>query len=92
MDGERRRKLQELKPTNQKKAIQQEYKTMKWKVNFFDKHGDETRSLNIIAENEDAAERLAALEADKRGWSQSFKVADAEKVDTSDLLTHENNN
>ena len=55
---------------------------MDWKVNFFDKHGDETRSLVVVADSEDAAEEAAAAEADRRGWAQCFKVADAEPLDT----------
>ena len=35
---------------------------MDWKVNFFDKHGDETRSLVVVAASEDAAEEAAAVQ------------------------------
>ena len=55
---------------------------MKWRVNFFDKHGDETRSITVAADTEDAAENAAAAEADSRGWPQCFKVADAECLAT----------
>jgi hypothetical protein len=51
-----------------------------WRVNFFDKHGDETRSLTVSADNSDAAEEAAAAEADRRKWPQCFKVADAEQL------------
>lgn len=62
--------------------IQNHAEIMQWKVNFCDKHGDETRSLIINAKNELDAVDFAAQKADDIGWSQSFKVADAEKVDT----------
>ena len=55
---------------------------MKWRVNFFDKHGDETRSLTVDADTEKEADQVAADEADSRGWPQCFKVADAECLDT----------
>jgi len=54
---------------------------MKWRVNFFDKDGDETRSLTVDAGDEDGAETAGEAEADRRGWSDSFKVADAEPVE-----------
>lgn len=57
---------------------------MKWKVHFFDKHGDETRTLTVDADTEDAAEFAAATKADESGWPQYFKVADAECLDTPD--------
>ena len=53
---------------------------MQYRVNFFDKHGDETRTLTVDAANEDNAEEAAAAEADARGWPASFKVADAELI------------
>jgi len=58
---------------------------MKWRVNFFDKNGDETRSLTVDADTEDAAESAAEAEADSRGWPQWFKIADAECLDTPNV-------
>jgi len=52
-------------------------------VNFFDKHSDETRSLNVDACDWDEAENIAADRADAMGWPQSFKVADAEEIISS---------
>lgn len=56
---------------------------MLWLVNFFDKHGTETRTLTVAAETEDDAESKAAEEADAAGWSRSFKVADAQPIETT---------
>jgi len=55
-------------------------KTTRWRVLFFDKHGDETRSIVVEAGSEEEAEASGAAEADRRGWSQSFKVAEAEEI------------
>ena len=52
----------------------------KWRVNFFDKNGDETRSLVVYADNEDAAEKAAEKEVDNRGWPRCFKIADTEEA------------
>ena len=53
---------------------------MKWRVNFFDKNGDETRSLEVEADDEDAAEMAGETEANLREWPISFKILDAEKI------------
>ena len=55
---------------------------MKYRANFFDKNGDETRSLTIEIPagnkaSEEAIEVAACLEADKRGWPDCFKFSDA---------------
>lgn len=55
--------------------------SMNWRVNFYDKNSDETRSLIVQADSEDAAEIMGEKEADCRGWSNSFRVADAEPID-----------
>jgi len=55
---------------------------MRWRVDFYDKHGDETRSLTVTADNEEAAECAAEAEADKRRWRRSFKIAEAVPLDT----------
>lgn len=39
------------------------------------------RSLTVDAGDEDGAETAGEAEADRRGWSDSFKVADAEPVE-----------
>jgi hypothetical protein len=54
---------------------------MKWRVNFFDKNSSETRSLTVNADNEEEAESKAEIEADNLGWSNNFKIADAEKLE-----------
>ena len=52
----------------------------KYKVNFFDKNGTETRSVTVDANNEDQAEDMACEYAENEGWSKNFKVADAEEI------------
>lgn len=54
-----------------------------WRAYFFDKNGDEERSLTVEAENEALAEAAAEKEADRRGWPQSFKLADLIDTDTN---------
>jgi hypothetical protein len=51
---------------------------MQYRVNFYEKHGDETRSLLVDACDYDEAESLAADRADQLGWPTYFKVADAQ--------------
>ena len=53
----------------------------KWRVHFFDKFGDETRSLVVEAENSDMAEDKACEEADKRGWHSGFRTDEAIEID-----------
>jgi len=60
---------------------QTEGTTTKWRVNFFDKDGDEMRSLTVDAGDEDGAETAGEAETDRRSWPDSFKVADAEPVE-----------
>lgn len=53
----------------------------KYRANFFDKNGDETRSLVVEVPDdadEDAIETAACDEADKRKWDNCFKFSDAE--------------
>lgn len=52
-----------------------------YRVNFMDKHSDETRSITVQAENEDDAETKACERADNEKWDDSFKVLDAEEID-----------
>ena len=52
----------------------------RFRVNFFDKNGDEFRSITVEAANELQAEDKAIAEADKRGWPNSFRLGDVEKV------------
>ena len=59
-----------------------------WRVNFFDRHGDETRSLTVDADSEDTAESAAEEEANSQGWPQCFKIADAECLDTPNAEHH----
>ena len=56
----------------------------KYRANFFDKNGDETRSLIVEVSDEadlDAIEAAACEEADKRKWSKCFKFADVEEIE-----------
>jgi len=53
----------------------------RYRANFYDKNSDETRTLTVEAPNEDKAEDAACTEADKRGWSNSFRLGDVEEVD-----------
>lgn len=53
----------------------------RYRVNFFDKNGDEYRSITVEAESESDAEDKAATEADKRGWPNSFRLGDVEEED-----------
>jgi len=61
---------------------------MKWKVNFFNEN-NEFRFIVVEANNEDEAEAIAEMEANKRDWPMGFKildafeVLDAEKIDES---------
>lgn len=50
---------------------------MKYRVHFYDKNGDETRSLMVEAPDQEVAEARAEEEADKRGWPSGFRVADS---------------
>ena len=55
---------------------------MKYRANFYDKNGDETRSLivqNAIDEND--AENQALTEADVRKWPLNFRLADVEEIE-----------
>jgi hypothetical protein len=52
----------------------------RWRANFFDKNGDETRSLTVVALTDEEAEALAEKEADRRKWPSSFKLADVEEI------------
>lgn len=54
---------------------------MKYRVHFFDKNGDETRSLVVDADDKDSAEDVAESEADERGWPANFRICDAEPVE-----------
>ena len=53
----------------------------KYRANFFDKNSDEFRSFYVEAGNENDAEHAAEAKADKRGWPDSFKLGDVEKVE-----------
>jgi len=52
----------------------------RYRANFFDKNGDESRSFTVEADSEQQAEDKATAEADKRGWPNSFKLGDVEEV------------
>ena len=54
---------------------------MKFRVNFFDKNSDETRSFYVHANDKQEAEDIADKEADRRGYPKSFKIADVELID-----------
>lgn len=54
---------------------------MKWRVNFFDKHSNETRTLTVEATDENNAETKGESEADAKGWPKSFKISDVEEID-----------
>lgn len=53
----------------------------KWQVWFYDKHSEETRTLQVEADCEEDAEEKAAQEADDRGWPLSFRVGEAMPMD-----------
>lgn len=53
----------------------------KYRANFFDKNGDEFRSLIVEAKNENDAEDKAETEANQRGWPESFRLGDVEEID-----------
>lgn len=53
----------------------------KWQVLFYDKHSEETRTLQVEADCEEDAEEKACKEADSCCWSQSFRVGDAMPID-----------
>lgn len=54
---------------------------MRYQVNFYDKNGTETRGLVVEANSDDDAEDKACLEADSKGWTDSFKILDAIPLD-----------
>ena len=59
-----------------------EEKPMKrWRVHFYEKNGDETRSLVVDAVDEEDAESQGELEANNRGWPSTFKVSGAELLE-----------
>ena len=53
----------------------------RYRANFFDKSSDEFRSFYVEAKNESSAEDEAEAEADRRGWSSSFRLGDVEKME-----------
>lgn len=55
-----------------------------WIVYFYDKHSDETRSLQVTlpdGTDEDAVGEAAIKEADERGWPASFRLGDVVPLD-----------
>ena len=63
---------------NQRKG---ERKMSKYRVHFFDKYGDECRSLVVEATSEGVAEDKACDRANDMGWSESFRMGDVELLD-----------
>jgi len=53
----------------------------KFRVNFFDKHGDEFRSVEVDAFDEDEALERACARADAEKWPARFKAQDAELIE-----------
>ena len=53
----------------------------KFKVHFFDKHGTETRTLEVSANSENEAEEKGVEEADRLGWPKQFKLLEAEEIE-----------
>ena len=49
-------------------------------ANFFDKNGDETRSITVEASSNVEAEEKAIKEADNRKWPESFRLGDVEVI------------
>jgi hypothetical protein len=54
---------------------------MLWKVNFFDKNSDETRTLTVEASDDMEAEEIAENKANELGWNRSFRIADAQEIE-----------
>jgi len=53
----------------------------KYRVNFFDKNGDEFRSITVEAANEEVAEDVACKRIDDENWPKSFRLGDVEELE-----------